>query len=678
MLLLVRARVGLCSAFVASAILVCGGTAHAEHGFVPPIATVQASGGVVVLDRGRSFRLSGRHAFVDIDFGHEVVGTVNLKANPDSPHVDVALAEGRVFLGFHSDLPGSAGRVVGEAAHRCGIGRLCSHFGAFRFARIFLAKGATVTISEIGAISQSWAAPSRGSFAASNSQLARIWESSATTLKSVVAPLVTAQSDYRGCGNSWINGKLVILDGAKRDRCPYSADIAVSGLSEFIRSGDATPDRNVLIGLARLQHSNGFIPGSFIHLDIPFVDYPAWWTVSLYDTVLYTGDLALARQLWPNLVRVLDRWYPSLFGADGLISNPWKRNDYAFVPRTGRVVTYYNALYVLALRDAAQLAHWTNEPGHARAWTMRADRFARRINALLWDPKAGAYVDAAGSTAAHPLDGNALALVGGVATPGMSRRVLAFISSRLERPWGTVMSDTTALDARTSIRPALTLVVAAAALIVIGALIRRRYRRLPRAVGYVVAAPGLAMAILGLTGLLTQTRTDFSQRTYPFISRFALEARFAAGDGPQAVNEIRRTWAPMATDPDAPGTTWEYSVGAKGLTLLGPETSLAHGWSTGALALLTNDVLGVRPVAPGFSQFQVAPMIDGLRWARGTVPTPRGPITVTWRTSSSGTSINIRAPKNESALVKLATPASHVSFNGSTCRRSADCVIASS
>jgi hypothetical protein len=203
MQLLMRARVGLCGAFLASTILVCGGTARAERVFVPPVATVQASGGVVALDRGRSFRLSGRHAFADIDFGHEIVGIVTLKANPDSSDdVDVALAEGRVFLGFHSDFPGSAGRVVGEATHRCGTGRLCSHFGTFRFARIFLAKGATVSISEIGAISQSWAVPSRGSFAASNPELTRIWESSATTLKSVVAPLVTAQSDYRGCGQA--------------------------------------------------------------------------------------------------------------------------------------------------------------------------------------------------------------------------------------------------------------------------------------------------------------------------------------------------------------------------------------------------------------------------------------------------------------------------------------------
>jgi hypothetical protein len=674
-----QVRAGLCGAVLALTILVCGGTARAEHVFVPPVATDQASEGVLALDHGRSFRLSERHAFVDIDFGHEIVGTVTLKADPDSSDdVGIALAEGRVFLGFRSDFPGSAGRVAGEATHRCGAGRLCSHFGAFRFARIFLRKGATVSISGIGGISQSWARPSRGSFAASNPELTRIWESSAATLKSVVAPFVTAQSDYRGCGDSWIEGRLVILDGAKRDRCSYSADVAVSGLTELIRSGDTTPERNVLIGLARLQRSNGFIPPSFIHLDLPFIDYPAWWTVALHDNVLYTGDLALARQLWPNLVRVLDRWYPSLFGADGLISDPWKRNDYAFVPRTGRVVTYYNALYVLALRDAAKLARWANEPGHARAWTLRADRFARRINALLWDPKAGAYVDAAGSRAAHPLDGNALALVSDVATPGMARRVLAFISSRLERPWGAVMSDTTALDARTSIRPALTFVLAAAAVIGIGALIRLRYRRFPRPVGYVVAALGLVMAILGVTALFGQTKTDFSQRTYPFISYFALEARFAAGEGLQAVNEIRRTWGPMATDPDAPGTTWEYSLGAKGLSLLGPQTSLAHGWSTGSLALLTNDVLGVRPVAPGFSQFLVAPMVDGLRWAHGTVPTPRGPITVAWRTSSSGTSITIRAPKNESALVKLPTPSSRVSLNGHACRTSADCAIAPS
>ena len=58
-------------------------------------------------------------------------------------------------------------------------------------------------------------------------------------------------------------------------------------------------------------------------------------------------------------------------------------------------------------------------------------------------------------------------------------------------------------------------------------------------------------------------------------------------------------------------------------------TSLAHAWGGGVTAWLSHEVLGIRPTAPGFSRVDIAPNLGRtLTWISGSVPTPRGPVTI--------------------------------------------------
>lgn len=56
--------------------------------------------------------------------------------------------------------------------------------------------------------------------------------------------------------------------------------------------------------------------------------------------------------------------------------------------------------------------------------------------------------------------------------------------------------------------------------------------------------------------------------------------------------------------------------------------SFCHGWSGGPTAWLSNNVLGVTPVAPGCAKVKITPHLGRLGWAEGTFPTPKGPIHV--------------------------------------------------
>ena len=124
-----------------------------------------------------------------------------------------------------------------------------------------------------------------------------------------------------------------------------------------------------------------------------------------------------------------------------------------------------------------------------------------------------------------------------------------------------------------------------------------------------------------------------------------LEARFAMGDDATALDLVRRTWGSMLTR-DPSSTFWEY--GLQDGSIHDGSTSLAHGWSTGAMSALSRWVLGVRPVQPGYSTYLLAPHPADLSWACGAVPTPVGPIQVSWRRADGTLSVSWTAPDKTS------------------------------
>lgn len=66
-------------------------------------------------------------------------------------------------------------------------------------------------------------------------------------------------------------------------------------------------------------------------------------------------------------------------------------------------------------------------------------------------------------------------------------------------------------------------------------------------------------------------------------------------------------------------------------------------------------LLGVEPVEPGYRRFAVRPRpAGGLRWAKGVVPTPRGPVAAAWRLEEDGTfRVSFNVPEGTAAEVRL-------------------------
>ena len=416
-----------------------------------------------------------------------------------------------------------------------------------------------------------------GSFESSEQTLNDAWAASAKTAWLMVSPPVNL--DPRGCA---VPGSApVILDGVVRDRCPYVGDLGVIGKALLVSgNGDFSALRRTLAMFAEAQRGDGSIPSSpFLGFSTTLIDYPSYWVEASHDYVLHTGDLAYARSYHATLVRLLDGWYPSLARADGLIVNTLGPMDYGYIRRTGTVVAYYNAVYARALMLGSKLAAWVGDAIHAGSWSTRSTALAGTIRRVFWDPAAGAFQDSERSTAAHPQDANAFAILAGAATLPEAASAIGFLDRYNRRDYGNTMVESEAFDD----------------------------------------------PVWGTHG---------KERVYPFISFFEALARYEAGRGESALELVRRGWGYMLRAGPR-DTTWE-AIGPFGGGFQGTYTSFASGWSAGAAPVLTAFALGVRPTSPGYATFTVIPRAPGLEWARGEVWTPHGAIRVDWRRGPKG------------------------------------------
>lgn len=125
---------------------------------------------------------------------------------------------------------------------------------------------------------------------------------------------------------------------------------------------------------------------------------------------------------------------------------------------------------------------------------------------------------------------------------------------------------------------------------------------------------------------------DIPPITTPYMRFYELEALCRMGEQRQVLPEILSYWGGMLRE----GATsfWEKynpaDEGAEHLAMYGRPygKSLCHAWGASPVYLLGRYFLGVTPTRPGYAEYEVRPVLGGLKWMRGSVPTPFGEITV--------------------------------------------------
>ncbi len=128
----------------------------------------------------------------------------------------------------------------------------------------------------------------------------------------------------------------------------------------------------------------------------------------------------------------------------------------------------------------------------------------------------------------------------------------------------------------------------------------------------------------------------------PFAALYLFETMEKLGMEEAIVQEIYRNYLPMLET--GATTVWEsFPSGTTGRDGF-PTRSHCHAWSSAPSYFLPRIVLGVKPTAPGGQTVQVSPRLCNLTWARGTVATIRGPVSVSWRLAADKLELTCTAP----------------------------------
>ena len=498
--------------------------------------------------------------------------------------------------------------------------------GGERFQAIQLTTPGTVTLSGLGITTEfDNVGPSayNGYFLSNDDTLNKIWYDGVYTAQTDAIPAGGVCSNATTCSTA-----PVILDGAKRDRRPWSGDLSVEGRTMFDSLGfgadgsDYIKDSIQAFGSA--PQANGSICGQISNW-IAFPASPAtcsfysptysmYYVLNLAEYYLYSGDTSFAESQYQVMKNELAYNATSVDPTTGLTivgGSDWDFYDGSKggSAAQGGAVTATNVTYYQALAEAAWLATElaASDPGNANAptwtadaatWSSQAAALKKSINTYLFNTGLGAYQLSSSSNGTHaatsvPQDANSEAIVYGVAPASDVQGILSYLKNNL---WGTYGPQPYSPDA------------------------------------------------------------NYSTVISPFISGFELDARFASGDTSDALALTNLMWAQMVNQnsPFYTGTLWE-KLGQNGQDT-DSNASLAHGWATAPVSAFSSYLLGIQPTGPGYSTWSISPQPGNLNWAQGQVPTPSGtPVVSRWQVGSNSSSfeLTMSAPSGTTGTVTV-------------------------
>lgn len=412
-----------------------------------------------------------------------------------------------------------------------------------------------------------------GRFTCSDPLLNRIWDACAHTLH------LCMQNE--------------IWDAIKRDQLPWMCELVTEALAAYHVFGDARLVRRSLAALAEL----GPAPARPLERQL----YPGlqavwkkeggelngvptctlWWVIGMADYVRYTGDRSLLVEYTPELLATL-RHIVRHLGSDGLWHLRQNRNTEAWTPLSvSGCETCCHLLACLALSLGADMV----------ASLGRLD--AADYCSALWLR----VVDAA-------------------------RR--AWFGSDLQALQSAIT------DVGPGPRPQPVWDVPTG-----GHDIGPTHHAYAMAIRSGCLTPQEAAELFG--------RVQTSDPPYPmtYWHRYSdLEAAAQVGQIQWGLDCLRQHWgtaleAGMSTLWESFDPSWlghdphgMSIVTGENATYGGYRTSHCYGGATGPAAWLHRAVLGVVPVRDGFTAARFAPALGDLAWARGSIPTPHGPIHV--------------------------------------------------
>jgi len=380
---------------------------------------------------------SGYSVAITIDFGKEVVGYPNIE-------IDKA-KEGIIDIGYSEalDKDGNVNppeRGINQA-DRLIVSKDLKNWStfnrrAFRYMQLtFRSFNQPVSIKTISLDFTSYPVKYKGSFECSDALLNKIWKTGRYTLE------LCMQDHFEDCPS--------------REHAQYPGDMRVEALENYYAFGDTKLIAKGLRQLVQSQDKDGWFkavyPSGTNH---KIVDYCAVWVMALWDYYLYTGDLRLVKELYPNLCKVMD-WFKKQTDEYKLINATNKKDWWVFInwgdiEKEGEI-TAFNCFYYKALLDATNLALAVGDKKKSNEFNQLRKEVKKYINQRLWSEEKDAYIDCfteRGKSNHVSQETNYLAILFGIADPPKWSKIYSCIHNKKRvKPIRTAYFNFYALEA---------------------------------------------------------------------------------------------------------------------------------------------------------------------------------------------------------------------------------------
>jgi alpha-L-rhamnosidase len=413
----------------------------------------------------------------------------------------------------------------------------------------------------------------KGSFSSADPVLDQAWEISIHTVE------LCMEDSY--------------MDTPWRERGSWLGDDLIKFQANKMVFGDLALMRRFLLHHARGQLPNGAMQGKY---PANKTSHISTWTlcfaVSLLEYVETSGDVDLARELWPTVEKTLG-WLNGYRTAEGLYGNlplviTATVNIYNFIDwapvNTLGCNSAWNAFAYRFLLAASKLANFAGNASAQAECEHKAEHLKQQFQTLFWDDQRGIFVNGR-------MDGkqirrwgcqeNYLAIVFGLANQTQLVKILARLKK--EQLSNIFISDEKDYD---EILPG--------------------YGKLP-------------MVAIGLSQYRWPDDKMVPLGT-AYFAGYALQAMCELGMIQEALDFVRSRWGEFSRQGGT--TVWETWGMAVG--------SLSHAWSCAPVLLLGRYLLGVRRAENGPHDLDVFPQFGDVAFAQGRVVCHKGIIQVSW------------------------------------------------
>lgn len=298
------------------------------------------------------------------------------------------------------------------------------------------------------------------------------------------------------------------------------------------------------------------------------MDYTFYWFLGIYDYYMYTGDKHFVKQIYPRM-KTLMEYCLSRTNKDGMmegLAGDWVFVDWSPKPMDKHgELSFEQILFCRSLENMAFCANLLDELEDAERYFEVFSLLRKKILPMFWDDKRKAIVH-------NVLNGK------------RSKQITRY--SNMFAIFFDYLNDEQKVE--------------------------------------------VAKSVIHNKGIMPITT--------PYMQFYELEALCTLGEQTDVLRRMKEYWGGMLAN----GATsfWEAYDPALDAEKQAPLSehlamygrpygkSLCHAWGASPVYLLGKYYLGVKPVKPGYEEFEIRPVLGGLEYIDGQVPTPNGSIHV--------------------------------------------------